>query len=296
MIFKTTRTPKLALALGVASALMAGAVQAATPLTDPVKAALSPSQQAFQHAATAFKASSPQLASASFTIDDQLVGYFQQQSRSSYVPLAVNGSPFVTDSEGKALNKPEGLYFVTGNGLESAQSIINDYRLSLPENRDWPSVPVAEGVEKQGDLFVLTDPTCGYCQKVHSEVPSYAANGIEVHYIPYPRAGLHPQSPGYTKWLAAACSDDPAKAYDEIIMGTDKGQYPQPAEPSPACAEVIERGFALGQQMGVRGTPYMYGTTLSGRKVAQSGYVPVAQMSTQLGIVIKPDNGAALLH
>ena len=44
--------------------------------------------------------------------------------------------------------------------------------------------------ERQAVINVFTDVDCGYCRKLHSEIDQYAALGIEVRYLAYPREGL----------------------------------------------------------------------------------------------------------
>ena len=38
-------------------------------------------------------------------------------------------------------------------------------------------------------ITVFTDTDCGYCQKLHSEVPQLNRLGVEVRYVAFPRQG-----------------------------------------------------------------------------------------------------------
>ena len=56
----------------------------------------------------------------------------------------------------------------------------------------------AEG-EQKGLINVFTDIDCGYCQKLHQEIPRLNELGISVRYLAYPRAGVkNPQKGALT--------------------------------------------------------------------------------------------------
>jgi thiol:disulfide interchange protein DsbC len=61
----------------------------------------------------------------------------------------------------------------------------------------------AEG-EELAVLNVFTDTSCGYCQKLHTEVKYLQQAGISVHYIPYPRGGN--RGPGYSDMRKVWCA------------------------------------------------------------------------------------------
>jgi len=273
---------RLALSIGVALALSSGAATASI-------------DEAISNISAKLKADSPQLANATFVVDKPIAEMFQKKTKTNYVPFSLSGQLFVTDGAGEVLIKPDGFFLMTEDGLQRAQDVINYHHFAQPENRDWPSLKVKDGVEKKGDLYVLTDPTCGYCQKMDAEAPVYAANGIELHYIPYPRMGLNPNNPGYQQWVAAACAEDPALAYNEIIMGTDAGKYKMPTDPNAECVNLVSKGYEFGRKIGMTGTPYLYGESVDGRKFTQPGFIEASKAAMQLGVVLKKDNGSSLL-
>ena len=197
--------------------------------------------------------------------------------------------PFVTHGGERSLcvfdldgdGVPE-VYVIRGN------EVIVDFLFSDNAGKNWASTKLESNVEKRADLYVFTDPTCGYCQKVEQEAETYRMNGIQVHKIPFPRAGLNIESPGYQKWLAASCSENPAKAYGEMIMGTDAGKYPVPTDLTLECAKIVTEGYNFGLEVGVQGTPFIYGKTVGGDSVMFNGYNPVADVAAKLGILVKP--------
>ena len=42
-------------------------------------------------------------------------------------------------------------------------------------------------------ITVFTDTDCGYCQKLHSEVPQLNRLGVEVRYVAFPRQDGQPR-------------------------------------------------------------------------------------------------------
>lgn len=118
---------------------------------------------------------------------------------------------------------------------------------------------------------VFTDVDCGYCQKLHREVPQLNAMGIEVRYLAYPRAGVG--SPTYAKLVTAWCAKDRQttltrfKNRENVPIKTCAG--------NPVAAE-----YALGESIGVNGTPAL--VTTSGELIP--GYMPAADLARRLGV------------
>tara|TARA_R110002110_G_scaffold415560_1_gene650703 strand:- start:40872 stop:41627 length:756 start_codon:yes stop_codon:yes gene_type:complete len=95
-------------------------------------------------------------------------------------------------------------------------------------------------------ITVFTDVTCYYCQKLHLEVPELNAKGIEVRYLAYPRAGV--DSDGFRQLASAWCADDRQTTITKL---KDKQSVPQ----NVCAGNPVAEQYALGQSMGVRGTP-----------------------------------------
>ncbi len=131
----------------------------------------------------------------------------------------------------------------------------------------------ASGEEKTV-LSVFTDTSCGYCQRLHSEVKYLQEAGISVHYYPYPRGGI--RGPGYRDLRKVWCSSDQLAAMN-IAKGTESGTL---AVQSGDCeaATSVDQGYALGNRIGVNGTPALY----SVNGTLFNGYVPYQQLIPQL--------------
>ena len=119
-------------------------------------------------------------------------------------------------------------------------------------------------------ITVFTDIDCGYCQKLHREIPQLTEAGIQVRYLAYPRAGIPSNS--YDKYVSVWCSDD----QQEALTAAKAGQ----TIPSEVCENPIEESFNLGRDVGVRGTPTMIfddGTVVP-------GYVQYDDLIQRLGL------------
>jgi thiol:disulfide interchange protein DsbC len=96
-------------------------------------------------------------------------------------------------------------------------------------------------------VTVFTDPTCGYCRQLHTNIDSYLNKGISIHYLAWPRSGL--QGSGYEQLKTIWCSADKGAAL--TAAKSDKRL------PAASCDDPIAKHFALGNKFGVRGTPSM---------------------------------------
>lgn len=116
-------------------------------------------------------------------------------------------------------------------------------------------------------VYVFTDATCPYCHKLHGELNAMNAKGIEVRYVPWPRAQQY--LPINT---AIWCSQDRAAAFNAATQGLPVN--------APACKNNVLTDRQIGMQIGVDGTPAIYnsdGTYLG-------GYMPADELAKRLGL------------
>ncbi len=130
---------------------------------------------------------------------------------------------------------------------------ITDARKALVRKSLLNDIPAAELIEFAGaktehTIYVFTDITCGYCRKLHQDVPVLNENGVAVRYLAYPRAG--PLSSGSDQLQAVWCSKDRRKAMTEA----KRGKEPK----ARTCDNPVARHYQLGQDLGVRGTPAIF--------------------------------------
>lgn len=125
--------------------------------------------------------------------------------------------------------------------------------------------------KKKAAINVFTDVDCGYCRKLHQEVPELNAMGIEVRYLAYPRAGIGSDS--YKKIVSAWCSDNPQQALTKLKAGQNIA--------NKQCDDnTVADQYNLGQKMGISGTPAII--LEDGRLLP--GYMPAADLAAALGL------------
>ena len=108
-------------------------------------------------------------------------------------------------------------------------------------------------------IYVFTDVDCGYCRKLHRDVPELNAKGIAVRYLAYPRAGV-----------GSAVGEDRQSA---LTRAKNREQVE-----SKTCDAPIARQYALGKELGVTGTPAIF--LENGRKLP--GYIPPDELIQQI--------------
>lgn len=120
-------------------------------------------------------------------------------------------------------------------------------------------------------ISVFTDVDCGYCQKLHREVPELNAMGIEVRYLAFPRAGI--PSPSYDKIASAWCAENPQEALTKV-------KNREKIDINVCDGNPVADQYMLGQKIGVNGTPAI---VLDNGDLIP-GYMPAANLASRLGI------------
>ncbi|OUS40859.1 protein-disulfide isomerase [Oleispira antarctica] len=183
---------------------------------------------------------------------------------------------------------PDGKYFVYGSLFEAGDNQLVDLsakrgdakrqKLLAAVNVDDMVVFQSKG-EQKAVVNVFTDVDCGYCRKLHREVPRLNELGITVRYLAYPRAGVYSDKKrtkftgSYKKLKSVWCdSDRPAAMSKAKATGFIKENL--------NCDAPIEAQLALGEQFGVRGTPALIFET--GELVP--GYMPADELAKKLGL------------
>ena len=128
--------------------------------------------------------------------------------------------------------------------------------------------------EVRAVVSVFTDVDCGYCRKLHQEVPRLNELGIEIRYLAFPRSGVATDS--YVKMMTAWCSDDPRDAITRLKLGEQLAPR--------TCENPVADQYQLGRSAGVNGTPALVLET--GEMLP--GYLPADKLAERLGIVDAP--------
>lgn len=169
----------------------------------------------------------------------------------------------------------DGQYILQGDLVKLGQNQITDVTAPLIQAKasklfsqlDHKDMVIYKPATTKAIAYVFTDPDCGYCRKLHSEMAEINAKGIEIHYLAWPRS---PQIA--PKMQAIWCSEDRNAAMDAAKHGLPVS--------APSCKDPVEAQHQLGMQLGVNGTPAIY--SADGKYLG--GYLPVAELAKQLGV------------
>jgi thiol:disulfide interchange protein DsbC len=119
-------------------------------------------------------------------------------------------------------------------------------------------------------VTVFTDVDCTYCRKLHSQMADYNRLGIKVRYMFFPRSG--PDTESWDKAEEVWCSSNRGEALTRAKRGEEI------SAPKHCANSPVARQYAIGQEVGVRGTPAI--VLDSGEMLP--GYLPPAMLAQHL--------------
>lgn len=181
-----------------------------------------------------------------------------------YHVQVINGPVIYVSANGDYLIQGE-LINVQPGGVATKwrEVMLAPYRKELLATADVKDMVVfkAEGATK-AVISVFTDIDCGFCRKLHAEMPALNQMGIEVRYLAYPRHGL--QSGAAQKLESVWCADDQQQAMNIMKQGGS-------IEPRSCKGDVMAAHYQLARELGISGTPAVIladGTLISGYRRA----------------------------
>ena len=148
----------------------------------------------------------------------------------------------------------DGRYLLAGNLYELRDGGvvgITEQRRKAKRQELLAEVPDSEMLiyspesDVRSSVVVFTDTDCGYCRRLHTSMEEYHAQGIEVRYLAYPRAGVG--SPTYKNMVSAWCANDPLEALTTLKLGEEIAEK--------SCVNPVAEQYELGQKVGLTGTP-----------------------------------------
>lgn len=142
-------------------------------------------------------------------------------------------------------------------------------RLQAVPVKDLPLDQAFKQVHGDGKRVLVTfeDPNCGYCKRLAKELAKI--DNLTIYTFLLPVLGPSSMEKSAQIW----CSTDPAKAWNDWMLN---GKTPS----SKRCdTKVLERNLALGEKLGIRGTPAMIFT--SGERIP--GFTSKDVIETKLG-------------
>ncbi|MEH6453685.1 MAG: disulfide isomerase DsbC N-terminal domain-containing protein, partial [Psychromonas sp.] len=109
--------------------------------------------------------------------------------------VIANGEIYYVSEDGK--------YLLHGNIYDLDNQMVNvtgEKKAQISQDRILQNMDKLKSFEKDMIVYqannekyvinVFTDPTCGYCQKLHAQIDDYNKLGITIRYLAFPRGGL----------------------------------------------------------------------------------------------------------
>ena len=143
-----------------------------------------------------------------------------------------------------------GQYFLCGHFYDmKAQRDLTAERKDKLARVEFSSLPLADAVkEVRGTgartLAIFSDPDCPYCRRLEAEMKSLT--DLTIYTFLMPIASLHPEA--RSKAIAVWCSKDRVAAWHALMWRDEKISAKE-------CPHPVDRNVALGDRLGISGTP-----------------------------------------
>jgi thiol:disulfide interchange protein DsbC len=143
-----------------------------------------------------------------------------------------------------------GRYFLFGHLYDMRQQRdLTAERKDAMARIDFGSLPLADALtEVRGKgtrrLAIFSDPDCPYCRRLEAELRGL--DDVTIHTFLMPLASLHPAARG--KAVSVWCATDRLATWQSLML---RDAMPPQAD----CPHPVDRNVALGEQLGINGTP-----------------------------------------
>jgi thiol:disulfide interchange protein DsbC len=169
-------------------------------------------------------------------------------SMTDFVEVVLGGELVYVSKDGRYLFQGELIDLVAKENLTQTAKAEMRKKEFQKLNKNLLITFGDEKSEEVDSIYVYTDIDCGYCRKLHKEVPALNDAGITIHYLAYPRTGLNSES--YDKAVSVWCAENRKKALTQAKLGKEIA--------ARKCVNPVDEHFALGQSMRLAGTPAIY--------------------------------------
>ncbi|KDM90873.1 hypothetical protein EA58_14020 [Photobacterium galatheae] len=194
----------------------------------------------------------------------------------NFYVLSLNDSVLAISEDGKYILGGDVVNMVDKvNYLEVAKDQSRKRIVSAISDENFIAYP-ATTEKTKGVIYIYSDVTCGYCQKMHDEYPQLSDAGYEIRIVPFVRNVGTPnfeQSQVYKNTVAMMSIQDQSakrKAHDLLMNGENIDH----AENNTVGVNAVKHGIETGVRVGLQGTPHIVFD--DGRSV--SGYVPAISL------------------
>lgn len=195
---------------------------------------------------------------------------------SSFYVLSLNDSVLAISEDGR---------YILGGDVVDMQDKVNYLEAAKDQSRKRIVSSLTEDQyieypskldETKGVLYIYSDVTCGYCQKLHEEYAEINEAGYDIKVVPFVRNVGSPnfeESRAYKNTVAMMSVQDQARKreiHDQLMLG-DSVDY---TENNTVGVNAVKNGIESGVKVGLQGTPHLVFD--DGRSV--SGYVPALSL------------------
>lgn len=110
---------------------------------------------------------------------------------------------------------------------------------------------------KNGTFYVFTDPDCPACKSFDSNMKNELDKaGIQIKIMFFPLDRIHPEARKKSEYILDFPETDRKNAYEKLRSGDTAWKD---AKPSDKAVKQVEKMVEVGKELGLRGTPSIYG-------------------------------------
>jgi thiol:disulfide interchange protein DsbC len=237
-----------ALKTGVATATRAAATEPAQTSAN-ANAQAQPPSLTYTEVRAPTTAATPASQDANYLLE-RLQALYPSTRISAIHPTAWPGVFEVAMGANLAYVDATGRYFLFGHLYDMGQQRdLTAERKSAMARIDFRSLPLADALtEVRGKgtrtLAIFSDPDCPYCRRLETELRGL--DDVTIHTFLLPLASLHPGA--HAKAVSVWCAADRLSTWQALML---RDALPPKAD----CPHPVDRNIALGEQLGINGTP-----------------------------------------
>lgn len=108
----------------------------------------------------------------------------------NYYKITKGSQKYYVNKEVTHMFLGDAVLFIDGNPLFLGESLLQKQRRLLIQSINDNDGIIFKAKEEKERLYVFTDITCPYCNRLHKDVNKINDKGITLVYLPFPREGL----------------------------------------------------------------------------------------------------------
>jgi thiol:disulfide interchange protein DsbC len=190
------------------------------------------------------------------------VGTIRPSEIKGVFEVTIGASIYYVSEDGKYLL--QGRLIDLANKVDLTEQKLSSTRKAALEKLGTDKMIVFKPKIGKYKVYVFTDIDCGYCRKLHSEIDQYLAEGIQIQYLFFPRAGKGSDS--YHKAVSVWCAKDRNAA---LTAAKKDGSIE-----NKTCDNPVDEHMQLAAEFDAKGTPLI--VTENGNTFP--GYLPAKQL------------------